>query len=169
MCTLNKCYSADVLSDVYAFTSSSFYMSPPDGDQQSYMDYIRNLPQTGGAGKGGRAEKAWEGYFVVGGVGVGGKGNMCWEERRSLTLTLTRLIPVCPPLHSRPSSLPAPIMPLTDSPEVFGLHSNAAITFQLQEGRKMVETVLSIQPRVAAGGSGSGKAMTEEDIVLEVI
>ncbi len=66
-------------------------------------------------------------------------------------------------------ALPAPIMPLTDSPEVFGLHSNAAITFQLQEGRKMVETVLSIQPRVAAGGSGSGKAMTEEDIVLEVI
>ena len=64
MCTLNKCYSADVLSDVYAFTSSSFYMSPPDGDQQSYMDYIRNLPQTGGAGKGGRAEKAWEGYFI---------------------------------------------------------------------------------------------------------
>ena len=38
-------------------------------------------------------------------------------------------------------------LPLTEAPEVFGMHPNADITFQMQETRKMMDSVLSIQPR----------------------
>jgi hypothetical protein len=50
----------------------------------------------------------------------------------------------------------------SEAPEVFGMHSNANITFQLQEARQLLDTVLSIQPRVSgssgADGSGAGSA-----------
>ncbi|KAJ9522811.1 hypothetical protein QJQ45_019799, partial [Haematococcus lacustris] len=66
-------------------------------------------------------------------------------------------------------------LPLTDEPEVFGLNANAAIAFNLQESRKLLDTVLSIQPRVATGGSGAaatgaGQAApkSSEEILLEV-
>lgn len=49
-------------------------------------------------------------------------------------------------------------LPQTDEPEVFGLHANAAITFNLQEARKLIDTVLSIQPRVAAAAPSAGAA-----------
>lgn len=53
-------------------------------------------------------------------------------------------------------------LPLNDSPEIFGLHSNANITFQQQESMRVIDTILSIQPR--EGGSGDG--MTPDEIVL---
>jgi len=51
-------------------------------------------------------------------------------------------------------------LPMIDNPEVFGMHANANITFQLQETRSIFETVLSIQPRVS-GGHGEGKSPEE--------
>lgn len=39
-------------------------------------------------------------------------------------------------------------LPLTEGPEVFGMHSNADINFQLQETNKLFDTILSIQPRL---------------------
>jgi dynein heavy chain len=47
-------------------------------------------------------------------------------------------------------------LPATEAPEVFGMHANANISFQLQETRRLIDTVLSIQPRVATGGVGKG-------------
>lgn len=44
--------------------------------------------------------------------------------------------------------------PLNEAPEVFGMHPNANITFQLQETRKVMETVVSIQPRDTGGEGG---------------
>ena len=41
-------------------------------------------------------------------------------------------------------------LPLTEAPEVFGMHPNADITFQMQETRKMMDSVLSIQPRATS-------------------
>jgi len=38
-------------------------------------------------------------------------------------------------------------------PLVFGMHPNANITFQLQETRKMMDAVLSIQPRATTAGA----------------
>lgn len=46
-------------------------------------------------------------------------------------------------------------LPLVENPEVFGLHENANITFQNQESQKIIDTILSIQPRI--GGSAGGK------------
>jgi dynein heavy chain len=46
-------------------------------------------------------------------------------------------------------------LPLIENPEVFGLHENANITFQNQESTKIIDTILSIQPRIA--GSAGGK------------
>eukprot|EP00958_Prasinococcus_capsulatus_P007761 scaffold712_cov404-Prasinococcus_capsulatus_cf.AAC.19 len=56
-------------------------------------------------------------------------------------------------------------IPTKDDPEVFGLHSNADITFQVQEGRKLVDTVLGIQPRVSATVEGK----SPEDAILEAV
>uniref|UniRef100_A0A7S0PMT4 Dynein heavy chain n=1 Tax=Micromonas pusilla TaxID=38833 RepID=A0A7S0PMT4_MICPS len=43
-------------------------------------------------------------------------------------------------------------LPLIPQPEIFGLHENADITCDQNETYSMFETVLSLQPRVAAGG-----------------
>jgi dynein heavy chain len=53
-------------------------------------------------------------------------------------------------------------LPLNDSPEVFGLHENAEISYQKQESEVMISTVLSIQSRLATAAGG----MSTDDIVL---
>lgn len=50
--------------------------------------------------------------------------------------------------------------PEYEQPEVFGMHDNANITFQLKESKNATETILSIQPR-DVGSSGSGKSTDE--------
>jgi dynein heavy chain len=47
---------------------------------------------------------------------------------------------------------------------VFGLHENANITFQAQESEKIVQTILSIQPRMTNGSGGK----SQDDIVMEL-
>lgn len=42
-------------------------------------------------------------------------------------------------------------LPIRDEPEVFGMHENANINYQSQESNRMMETILSIQPRVSGG------------------
>jgi dynein heavy chain len=46
-------------------------------------------------------------------------------------------------------------LPLEDDPEIYGLHRNANITFQQKNVREVFETLLSMQPRSAAGGKGA--------------
>lgn len=41
-------------------------------------------------------------------------------------------------------------MPIKDDPEVFGMHENANINYQAQESDKILQTILSIQPRLAS-------------------
>lgn len=53
-------------------------------------------------------------------------------------------------------------LPLVDAPEIFGLHSNANITYQNTESLRLIDTVLSIQPRLASAGGG----LTPDEIVL---
>lgn len=50
-------------------------------------------------------------------------------------------------------------LPNSEGPDVFGMHENALITFQLQESNKISNVVLSIQPR--ASGSSGGKKPDE--------
>jgi len=53
--------------------------------------------------------------------------------------------------------------PLTEAPEVFGMHDNANVSFMQQESEKVLGVVLSIQPREAGGGGGK----SPEDVVVE--
>ena len=51
--------------------------------------------------------------------------------------------------------------PEYENPEVFGMHDNANITFQLKESKIALETVLSIQPR-ETGSKGEGEKTTDQ-------
>ena len=55
-------------------------------------------------------------------------------------------------------------LPLSDSPEAFGLHANADITFQTNTANEILSTIVSIQPKDAAGGTGE----TRESIVYKL-
>ncbi|XP_065178852.1 dynein axonemal heavy chain 6-like [Sycon ciliatum] len=55
-------------------------------------------------------------------------------------------------------------LPFNDDPEVFGMHENANITFQIQETTSLVGTILDVQPRL--GGGGGGK--TSDEVVFEL-
>ena len=57
-------------------------------------------------------------------------------------------------------------LPDIEKPELFGMHDNANITFQLKETRLTIETILNIQPREA---SSSGSAESSDDIVKEIL
>jgi dynein heavy chain len=59
-------------------------------------------------------------------------------------------------------------LPLTEEPEVFGMHDNANITFQLQEVQKILGTILSLQPRVDTGGSGKSPEEIVGDLATEI-
>lgn len=62
-------------------------------------------------------------------------------------------------------------LPINDSPEVFGLHDNANITFLQMESAALCETLLSLQPRVVANSpqnSTSQAARSRDFIVQEV-
>ena len=54
-------------------------------------------------------------------------------------------------------------LPLNPEPEVFGLHANAEITTAQNQTLKLLEAILSIQPRVS---SSSGK--NREDVIYEM-
>lgn len=54
--------------------------------------------------------------------------------------------------------------PLTEQPEVFGLHDNANISFMQQESEKLLGVVLSIQPRESGGGAGK----SPEEVVIDM-
>ena len=60
-------------------------------------------------------------------------------------------------------------LPLKDEPEVFGMHPNTNINFQLQESERIVTTVLNIQPRMssAAGGKSPDEIIIEKCAEIE--
>ncbi|XP_077985364.1 dynein axonemal heavy chain 8-like [Glandiceps talaboti] len=52
-------------------------------------------------------------------------------------------------------------LPLVDTPEVFGLHTNADITYQSNTAKEIMDTIVNIQPKEGGGGAGE----TRETIV----
>ncbi|KAL4640265.1 dynein heavy chain 6, axonemal [Arapaima gigas] len=55
-------------------------------------------------------------------------------------------------------------LPLIDDPEIFGMHENANLAFQRQETATLIGTILEVQPRSSAGGSGK----SNDEIVQEL-
>merc|ERR1719265_2013314 len=45
-------------------------------------------------------------------------------------------------------------LPLDEDPRIFGLHPNALITAQFNQAKKFLDTVTSVQPKIASGGVG---------------
>jgi dynein heavy chain len=57
-------------------------------------------------------------------------------------------------------------LPPEEQPEVFGMHINALTAFNVNETSRIIDTVLSIQPRV--GGAEDGDAMTPDQMADSV-
>ncbi|VDN09098.1 unnamed protein product [Dibothriocephalus latus] len=55
-------------------------------------------------------------------------------------------------------------LPLTDSPQCFGLHPNADITYQTNNSASMLQTIINIQPKDSSGGGTE----TRESVVYRL-
>ncbi|XP_076467072.1 dynein axonemal heavy chain 1-like isoform X2 [Babylonia areolata] len=59
-------------------------------------------------------------------------------------------------------------LPINDTPEIFGLHENANITFAQNETLLMLEGLLQLQPKTATGG-GKSREEVMEDTAKEIL
>ncbi|XP_067868157.1 dynein axonemal heavy chain 5 isoform X2 [Heterodontus francisci] len=60
-------------------------------------------------------------------------------------------------------------LPLVDSPEVFGLHSNADITYQTNMANETLNTIVNIQPKDSGGGEGETRESTVQRLANEML
>ncbi len=72
------------------------------------------------------------------------------------------VIPRCKNLDDYKTNIDT--LPATDSPECFGLHPNADITYQTNTSDHMLEQIVNIQPKESSGGAGE----TRESVVYRM-
>jgi dynein heavy chain len=59
-------------------------------------------------------------------------------------------------------------LPATEEPEIYGMHANANILFQIQESNNLLNTILSLQPRIAGSSSGKSPDEVVNDLAMEI-
>ncbi|XP_051538163.1 dynein axonemal heavy chain 5 [Myxocyprinus asiaticus] len=60
-------------------------------------------------------------------------------------------------------------LPLVDTPEVFGLHSNADITYQTNMANETLCTILNIQPKDSGSGEGETREASVQRLASEML
>ncbi|KAI9190457.1 hypothetical protein H9P43_001891 [Blastocladiella emersonii ATCC 22665] len=118
--------------------------------------------------------------YLTGEITFGGRVTDDWDRRTMRTLLnkyynveiLDDNYPLSPsgkyvvPADGNLASFRAHIdkLPFTEEPSVFGMHENANVSYQLQETKRLLRTVLEVQPRLVSAGGGK----SPEDVVTEV-
>eukprot|EP00761_Pharyngomonas_kirbyi_P008673 gb/GECH01008685.1/.p1 GENE.gb/GECH01008685.1/~~gb/GECH01008685.1/.p1 ORF type:complete len:4033 (+),score=845.30 gb/GECH01008685.1/:1-12099(+) len=118
--------------------------------------------------------------YVIGEINYGGRVTDPWDRRLLLTILNNYFSPEIlqegykfstsgiykapdgDTLHAVRDYISS--LPYNDDPEVFGMHENASITFQSQETKRLMSTILSIQPRTVSSSGGK----TSEDLVRDI-
>jgi len=59
--------------------------------------------------------------------------------------------------------------PEIDSPEIFGLHPNADLTFRVKEVNEMISTLTETQPKQSSGGSGQSRESVVNEKCVELL
>merc|ERR1711881_445210 len=60
-------------------------------------------------------------------------------------------------------------MPPVDSPMIFGLHTNADLTYRLKEASEMLATIIETQPKDTGGGSGKSVDEVVKEQALDLL
>uniref|UniRef100_A0A8D3AF65 Dynein heavy chain 5 axonemal n=1 Tax=Scophthalmus maximus TaxID=52904 RepID=A0A8D3AF65_SCOMX len=60
-------------------------------------------------------------------------------------------------------------LPRVDTPEVFGLHANADITYQTNLSNETLSTIINIQPKDSGGGSGETRESSVQRLASEML
>jgi len=109
--------------------------------------------------------------YVTGHINYGGRVTDDWDRRCLMSILSLYMVPgilgddycfsqsglyFAPPEGSLSSIMGYfETLPITDNPEVFGMHENANVTFNTNESMQLMSTLLSLQPRSAGGGAAS--------------
>lgn len=118
--------------------------------------------------------------YVTGHINYGGRVTDDWDRRCLMSILSIYMVPeilkdgykfsasgtyYAPTIGALPTVLQYfESLPLSDDPEVFGMHENANVTFNTYESLLLMSTLLSLQPRSAGGGVGK----SSDDLVVEL-
>ncbi|XP_059155726.1 dynein axonemal heavy chain 6-like isoform X2 [Physella acuta] len=59
-------------------------------------------------------------------------------------------------------------LPQIDEPEIFGMHENANIAFQMNETNALIGTILDVQPRLSSGGTGKSNDEIADELAENI-
>merc|ERR1719502_218509 len=60
-------------------------------------------------------------------------------------------------------------IPAVDSPLIFGLHTNADLTYRLKDNQEMIATIIETQPKDSGGGAGKSVDEIVKDLCLDLL
>ena len=124
----------------------------------------------------------WEALnYIIGQINYGGRVTDDWDRRALMSILSIYMVPeiqsegytfsqsgtyFSPPEGSMKSAMTYfESLPFTDDPEVFGMHTNANVTFNTNESLSLMSALLGLQPRSTGVGAGG---ISNDDIISEL-